>query len=100
MPKLRDVCHVRSKVAGPFWITLDLFFKDRDVFDKYAESPSLQAEAIGALYEVEPSTVKRFVVSDLMVIKLSYPRTDPQGGVFERDMHGGQQFVRALNVEL
>ena len=29
MPRLADVCrHVRSKNAGPFWITVDLFFRD------------------------------------------------------------------------
>ena len=29
MPKLRDVCRqVRSKSAGPYWITVDLFFAD------------------------------------------------------------------------
>ena len=34
MPKLRDVCpRVRSKVAGPFWVTIDLFFDSREAFD-------------------------------------------------------------------
>ncbi|MEA2725650.1 MAG: hypothetical protein QOF70_125, partial [Acetobacteraceae bacterium] len=29
MPRLGDVCrHIRSKNAGPFWITVDLFFRD------------------------------------------------------------------------
>ena len=33
MPKLSDVCsHVRSKNAGPFWITVDLFFSDAETF--------------------------------------------------------------------
>ncbi len=36
MPKLRDVCrYVRSKNAGPFWVTIDLFFKDDESFRKY-----------------------------------------------------------------
>ncbi len=100
MPKLKDVCHARSKAAGPYWITLDLFFETRDNFERYADSPALQSDAIARLFQVDQSFVKRFVVPDLMVVKLSYPRTHPQGGVVERDMHGGQQYVRALEVEV
>ena len=35
----------------------------------------------------------------LNVVKISYPRHRPQGGVFERDMHGGQQFLPVLDLE-
>jgi hypothetical protein len=101
MPKVNEVCrHVRSKNAGPFWITLDLSFKDQAAFDSFAHSPRLQPEAIGALYGVEASLVKRFPVPDLLVLKISYARRQPQGGALERDMHGGQQYVRLVDVEL
>ena len=101
MPRLVDVCRsVRSKNAGPFWITLDISFSDRDSFDRYVDSPALQAPAIGALYGVEPALVKRYSVADLLVLKISYPRPQPQGGTIERDMHGGQQYVRLLDAQL
>ena len=101
MPRLGDVCrHVRSKNAGPFWITLDISFGDRETFDRHVDSPSLQSRAIAALYGVDPALVKRFRVDDLLVLKISYPRRQPQGGVLERDMHGGQQYVRLLDTQL
>ena len=101
MPKLSEVCsHVRSKNAGPFWITLDLSFPDKTSFDRYAHAPQLQPAAIGALYGVDAAMVKHFPVADLAVLKISYPRRKPQGGAMERDMHGGQQYVRLLDVEL
>ena len=101
MPKLREICrHVRSKNAGPFWITLDLSFPDQAAFDRYVRSPQLQPKAIGALYAVDPAMVKHFPVADLLVLKISFPRKQPQGGATERDMHGGQQYVRLLDVEL
>jgi len=101
MPEVREVCrHVRSKNAGPFWITVDLFFHDRAAFDAWADAPALQPAAIGALFGTAPERVKRFEVPDLAVLKLSYPRATPQGGDLERDMHGGQQYVRLLGVEL
>lgn len=101
MPKLSEVCrYIRSKNAGPFWITVDISFPDRDSFDRYADSPFLQAPAIGALFMVDSTQVKCFKVPDLAVVKISYPRARPQGGTIERDMHGGQQYIRLLDVEL
>ena len=101
MPKVSEVCrHVRSKNAGPFWITLDLWFPDRAAFDRYSTAEALQPAAIGALYGVDPTQIKRFSVPSLSVLKISYPRACPQGGVMERDMHGGQQFVRLMDVML
>ncbi|MFM9928376.1 DUF4387 domain-containing protein [Variovorax sp. H27-G14] len=101
MPKLSEVCrHVRSKNAGPFWITIDLSFPDREAFDRYSTSTALQPAAIGALFDVDTSQVKCFSLPDLAVVKISYPRRRPQGGAMERDMHGGQQYIRLLDVEL
>ena len=101
MPKLYDVCrHVRSKVAGPFWVTIDLFFDGPESYARYADDPALSAEAVARLYGVEPASVRRFKVDDLDVVKISIPRSQPQGGVLERDMHSGQQFVPMLSLEL
>jgi hypothetical protein len=101
MPKLSKVCsHLRSKNAGPFWITLDLTFPDRKTFDQYAGATVLQPAAIGALFDANVEQVKRFLVAELLVVKISYPRRRPQGGALERDMHGGQQYIRLLDVEM
>ena len=101
MPKLKDVArHVRSKNAGPFWITIDIFFRSDDDFRRYASSSALGSKAVGALYGIPVHLLKRFEVPELLVVKLSYPREKPQGGAFERDMHGGQQYVRLLDVEV
>jgi hypothetical protein len=101
MPKLRDVCrHIRSKNAGPFWITVDLFFDGPENYAKYASTERLNPALLASLYGTEPQYVKRSAVDDLHIVKISYPRAKPQGGVVERDMHGGQQFVRLLDIEL
>jgi hypothetical protein len=46
----------------------------------------------------DPRLIKRFVVPNLLVLKIS-KSARAQGGE-ERDMHGGQQFVRLLDVEV
>lgn len=101
MPKVSEVCsHVRSKNAGPFWITLDLWFPDARTFAQYADARAFQAEAIATLFDVNAAMIKSFKIPDLNVIKISYPRKQAQGGILERDMHGGQQYVRLLDVAL
>ena len=101
MPKLRDVCpRVRSKVAGPFWVTIDLFFDSREAFDRYHDDPAIQPPSVAAVSGVDPSLVALYKVPDLNMVKISYPRPAPQGGVVERDMHSGQQFVFLLDVEM
>ena len=101
MPKLRDVCrYVRSKNAGPFWVTVDLFFDSNESYATYHDDPAISADALAAIYGVDAALVKRFAVNSLNMVKISYPRATPQGGVHERDMHAGQQFVPLLELQL
>lgn len=101
MSTVKEVCrHLRSKAAGPFWVTIDLFFDGAENFSKYSDSQALSPERIAALYGTDSKLVKRFSVPSIGVVKISYPRTSPQGGMIERDMHCGQQYVRLLDVEL
>jgi hypothetical protein len=101
MPTVRQVCrHVRSKNAGPYWVTFDLFFDGAENFARFSGSAALGPQLFETLFGADPRLVKRFAVPSLNVVKISYARTTPQGGIVERDMHCGQQFVRLLDVEL
>lgn len=101
MAKVRDVCrHVRSKNAGPFWVTIDLFFDGPANFDKYAMSPALGPQLFKSLYGTNSDLVKRIPLRSLNVVKISYPRPEAQGWRGERDMHQGQAFARLLNIDI
>ena len=101
MPRLRDVTrYVRSKNAGPFWVTIDIFFDSEDSYRSHRGDPGIGVEAVAALCGVAPDRVRRFEIDTLQAIKLSYPRAHAQGGVVERDMHSGQQYVPLLDVQL
>ena len=91
---------VRSKNAGPFWVTIDLFFDGHESYLRYSQSEALGPATIASLYGTDPAQVKKVPVENLAMLKISYPRTSPQGGIVERDMHCGQQFVRLLDIEL
>jgi hypothetical protein len=99
MVKLGKVArYVRSKNAGPFWITLDVFFADREDFERYAGA--LRDDKVAARLGVDVESLRRYPVPDLFVIKFSFPRENSQGGASERDMHAGQAFVPLLDLEL
>lgn len=101
MTRLSDVCEtIRSKNAGPFWVTLDLFFRNRDDFELYSRSEQLGQAAIGRIFGVGAELVKIFPVPSLNMMKISYARPQPQAWMGERDMHSGQQFVRLLDIEI
>ncbi len=101
MPKISEVCrHVRSKNAGPFWVTVDFFFKDEQSYTRYHASPTLRPELFQRLFGADPALVKYVPVPTLKMVKISYPRSNPQGWMGERDMHAGQQFARLLDVSV
>ena len=101
MATVGDVCHyVRSKNAGPFWVTFDLFFHGRDEFDRYAQSPAIGPETFERLFGTDPAQVKSFPVENLNMVKISCVRPTPSGSREERDLHSGQMFARLLDIEL
>jgi len=101
MSKISEVCrHIRSKNAGPFWVTIDLFFDGEENFRRYRDSPALGPELFERLFGINSDLVKRVAVDRLHVIKISYPRPNPQGWMRERDMHARQQFARLLDIDI
>jgi hypothetical protein len=91
---------VRSKNAGPFTVTFDLFFKDRETFFDVVAQKVLTKEVVGALYGLEPEQVRIFEFEPALAIKVSVPRLVPGGSPGDSDVAGGQQFVPLLDIPL
>lgn len=89
---------VRSKNAGPFWMTLEAFMPD-DLTYRIADA-LITAELISELYHVAPSSLQIFRIPDLHVVKVSFPRPIVQGSLHDRDMHAGQNHVPLASVVL
>lgn len=97
MRTLKDVArYVRSKNAGPFWVTVDIFCDTPADLDAVAAAPALKAEAVAAVYGVEAAMVRVFKDVNLRVLKISFPRPQAQGSGRDADSHAGQQFVPLL----
>jgi hypothetical protein len=92
--------YVRSKNAGPFKITVDIFCGTEENFEKMRASKTVTAETVANIYGVPASSVQQFFLPNLWVVKFSFPRIKPQGDRYENDMHGGQQYIRMLDLEV
>jgi hypothetical protein len=91
---LDDVAkQVRSKNAGPFWVTLDVFLATDDDYRHVLSSGVISKDAVGDLYHVDPAGVRIFELPNIRVIKVSFPRNVVAGDFEDRDLHAGQQYV-------
>ncbi len=101
MAKLKEYTkYIRSKNAGPFWVTIELFFGDKAGYDRVLSSGKITPVLISELYGTDASAVRIFDMPDLLVIKISFPRPVPSGYRYERDMHFGQQYRVIAETEI
>lgn len=91
------VSRIRSKNAGPFWITIDIFCGKKEVYKDVCMN--LDNSKIANLLRIKGQDLKRFDIEQLNVIKFSFPRKIPQGHILDRDMHGAQIAVLLSEME-
>lgn len=99
---LRDLAtFVRSKTAGPFMVTFDIVFSEREELDRAWNSGAFVAERIAPLFPgTEPDDVMIFYVPAASAIKVSLPRRVHSGAVGDTDVLAGQQFAPLLGLEI
>ena len=89
---------IRSKNAGPYWLTIDVFCGSEAVYLKMISTLTLSK--VADIYQVPQDTLKRYELPTLNVIKFSFPRSTVQGSRFDRDMHGAQMSVLLSEYQL
>lgn len=80
---------LRSKNAGPLYITFDLIFPDRETMEYVAER--LEENAVAALYDADPQSVKIIPYGVVNSIKITFPRKHISGSIADDDIYGCQQ---------
>jgi hypothetical protein len=99
--KLADIAAlIRSKNAGPFTLTFDIMFADQASYDQVKNSGVLTKASFAKLYGCPEDKVRFFQCDNALAFKFSIPRPLTQGEPGDGDMHGGQQFVPLMNVEI
>ena len=99
MAQVQDIAvEVRSKNAGPFWVTLEIFCKDDASYQIIKKSPNVTKEKVASLYMVNHEQTKCFYCDNIFVVKFSFPRPKASGHKYENDMHTGQQYLRLAEL--
>jgi len=91
---------IRSKNAGPFVLTFDIMFPDEQSYLRVKRSGVLNAALFASLYRCRPETVHFFECDNALAFKFSVPRVIFQGDLGDADLHGGQQFMPLVDIEV
>ena len=83
---------IRSKDAGPFMLTTDLFCHDAEKYQRLLDSGVVTPALFADLYGVDPATVEVHRVDTINALKISFPRPVPSGELADDDITGGQAY--------
>jgi len=99
MARLGDIAlKIRSKNAGPFWLTVDIFAGSPLAFEQI--NAQLSTDTVASVFQASAADIMRFSLPNLNVIKLSLPRPEVQGSLKDRDMHGASWAALMAEVVL
>lgn len=97
--KLIDYTKIlRSKNAGPLFITFDLIFETEENMQYVLER--LTKETVAKVYGVKPDKVDIIPYEVVNSIKITFPRKNVSGSLADVDIYGCQQHMPLANVEI
>ena len=77
---------VRSKNAGPFWLTIDIMFDNEAAYRRVRDSDIVKRTAVARMFGREPGEVITVNHDAAMAIKVSFPRPQSSGSKFDSDV--------------
>jgi hypothetical protein len=101
MAKLWQVAKlIRSKNSGPFELTFDVIFKDRETYERARDAKVINAEWFAKTYRLTPEVVSVINYDAASAIKVTIPRPVISGDVDDTDVFGGQQYGPLVNIDV
>ena len=89
---------LRSKNAGPLYITFDLIFNTKEDMQFVAER--LTKADIAKAYDVAEEKIDIIPYDVVNSIKITFPRKNISGSLADNDIYGCQQHVPLANIEI
>jgi uncharacterized protein DUF4387 len=101
MAKLWQVSKlIRSKNSGPFELTFDVIFKNREIYEKVRDAKVINAAWFARVYRLTPEVVAVINYDAANAIKVTIPRPVISGDVDDTDVFGGQQYGPLVDLEV
>ncbi|MFB6310225.1 MAG: DUF4387 domain-containing protein [Salinirussus sp.] len=90
---------VRSKNAGPLRLTFDVFFDERETYERVRDANAITAETVADQYGIDAEAVLAVYELDrIRAMKVTLRRPTPAGAVTDVDVYGTQQHVPLLGL--
>jgi hypothetical protein len=89
---------VRSKNAGPFWLTIDVMFDSEDSYRRVRDSEVINRAGIARMFGRDPDSIIVVNHDVALAIKVSFPRPQSSGSKYDSDVYGGQQYAPLLGL--
>ena len=89
---------VRSKNAGPFWLTIDIMFDDEAKYRRVRDSEVITRAGIAKMFGRNPDSIIVVNHDVALAIKVSFPRPQSSGSKYDSDVYGGQQYAPLLGL--
>ena len=97
--KLIDYAKIlRSKNAGPLFITFDIIFDSAEKMEYVMKS--LQKSDVSAAFGVDEEEIDIIDYAVVNSIKITFPRRYISGDIFDTDIYGAQMHTPLANIEL
>lgn len=97
--RLIDIAKIlRSKNAGPLYITFDIMFEKRE--DMVRVQKGLTKEMVAKAYSVDPAQISILPYEIVNSIKITFPRAHVSGSVEDTDVYGCQQHMPLANITI
>lgn len=91
---------IRSKNAGPFWITFDVMFERDEDLARAVRADVVTKAWIARTYQVAEDAIVLVALPQARAIKFSFPRPIVQGDAGEMDQYAGQQYAPLLGLAI
>ena len=97
MKKLIDYTKIlRSKNAGPLFITFDLIFNSKENMEYVNQR--LKKEDIAKVYNVDKEKIDIISYGVVNSIKITFPRKNISGSLADSDIYGCQQHMPLAEI--
>ena len=99
MKRLVDYTKIlRSKNAGPLFITFDLIFSGSEEMDYVLER--LTKSDVAKAYGIDEKEVDIIAYKVVNSIKITFPRQNISGSLCDNDIYGCQMHMPLANIEI
>ena len=91
---------VRSKNAGPFWLTIDIMFDSEESYRRVRDCEVINRAGIADMFGRDPDSIIVVNHDVALAIKVSFPRPQSSGSKYDSDVYGGQQYAPLLSLPI